>query len=73
MELGKGIAYKKSLKNDDLLQKYRKRYMSLASNVSHYGTDSAIAKFEEYKKEGNIIKENYLSKKKLLLKNLKNG
>ena len=63
MELGKELTYKKSLKDDTLLQKYRRRYMSLASNVSHYSTDTAIAKFEEYKKEGSIMRENYLAKK----------
>ena len=63
MELGKEIAYKKSLKNDTLLQKYRKRYMSLASNVSHYGTDTSIAKFEDYKETGSIMKEKYINKK----------
>ena len=62
-EIGKNIAYKKSLKKDVLLEKYRRRYMSLASNVSHYGKKSAIVKFENYKKEGSIMKENYLNKK----------
>ena len=62
MELGKEITYKKSLKNDALLQKYRRRYMSLASNVSHYGADTAIAKFEEYKKTGTIMREKYINK-----------
>ena len=51
-ELGKQISYKKSLKDDELLDMYRKRYLSLASSVSHYGTDKAIARFEKCKKMG---------------------
>jgi hypothetical protein len=58
----KELAYKKSLKEDKLLDMYRKRYMSLASSVSHYGTDSAIKRFEEYKKDGVIMKAKYLNK-----------
>lgn len=61
-QIGKELAYKKSLKEDTLLDKYRKRYMSLASSVSHYGTDTAIAKFEKYKKDGAVIKQKYLNK-----------
>lgn len=61
-QIGKELAYKKSLKEDKLLDKYRKRYMSLASSVSHYGTDTAIARFEKYKTEGAIIKAKYLNK-----------
>lgn len=38
---------------------YRKRYMSLASSVSHYGTDKAIERFEKYKTEGAIMKAKY--------------
>ena len=58
----KELAYKKSLKEDTLLDKYRKRYMSLASSVSHYGTDTAIARFEKYKKDGAIMKQKYINK-----------
>ena len=36
--------------------------MSLASSVSHYGTDTAIARFEKYKKDGAIMKQKYLNK-----------
>ena len=36
--------------------------MSLASSVSHYGTDSSIARFEKYKLDGAIMKKKYLSK-----------
>ena len=61
-QIGKELAYKKSLKEDKLLDKYRKRYMSLASSVSHYGTDTAIARFENYKKDGAIMKSKYLNK-----------
>ena len=61
-QTGKELAYKKSLKEDNLLDKYRKRYMSLASSVSHYGTDRAIERFEKYKKDGAIIKTKYLNK-----------
>lgn len=61
-QIGKELAYKKSLKEDALLDKYRKRYMSLASSVSHYGTDTAIEKFEKYKKDGAIMKAKYLNK-----------
>lgn len=61
-QIGKELAYKKSLKEDKLLHKYRKRYMSLASSVSHYGTNTAIARFEKYKKDGAIIKQKYLNK-----------
>ena len=62
-ELGKQISYKKSLKNDKLLDMYRKRYLSLASSVSHYGTEKAIEKFENYKKDGAVMKKKYLDKK----------
>lgn len=61
-QIGKELAYKKSLKEDTLLDKYRKRYMSLASSVSHYGTDTAIAKFEKYKKDGAVMKQKYFNK-----------
>ena len=61
-ELGKQISYKKSLKDDELLDMYRKRYLSLASSVSHYGTEKAIEKFENYKKDGAIMKKKYLNK-----------
>lgn len=61
-QIGKELAYKKSLKEDTLLDKYRKRYMSLAGSVSHYGTDTAIARFEKYKKDGAVIKQKYLNK-----------
>ena len=58
----KQLIYKKSLKDDKLLDMYRKRYLSLASSVSHYGTEKAIRKFENYKKAGAIMKKNYLDK-----------
>ncbi len=61
-QLGKEITYKNSLKNDNLLDMYRKRYLSLASSVSHYGTEKAIERFENYKKYGAIMKKKYLSK-----------
>ena len=61
-QIGKELAYKKSLKEDTLLDKYRKKYMSLAGSVSHYGTDTAIARFEKYKKDGAVIKQKYLNK-----------
>ena len=61
-QIGKELAYKKSLKEDKVLDKYRRRYMSLASSVSHYGTDNAIARFEKYKKEGATMKKKYLNK-----------
>lgn len=61
-QIGKEITYKNSLKEDKLLNMYRKRYLSLASCVSHYGTDRAIDKFEKYKKEGAIIKQKYINK-----------
>ncbi len=61
-QLGKQISYKKSLKDDKLLDMYRKRYLSLASSVSHYGTEKAIEKFENYKKEGAVMKKKYLDK-----------
>lgn len=61
-QIGKEIAYKNSLKKDKLLNMYRKRYLSLASSVSHYGTDRAIERFEIYKKEGAIIKQKYINK-----------
>lgn len=60
-QIGKELAYKKSLKEDSLLDAYRRRYMSLASSVSHYGTDRAIERFEEYKKDGAIMKKKYLN------------
>lgn len=36
--------------------------MSLASSVSHYRIDTAIAKFEKYKTDGAIMKQKYLNK-----------
>lgn len=36
--------------------------MSLSSSVSHYGTDTAIQRFEKYKKDGVIMKRKYLNK-----------
>ena len=62
-QIGKELTYKKSLQDDKLLDMYRKRYLSLASSVSHYGTDKAIAKFEKYKKDGAVMKKKYLDKK----------
>ena len=41
---------------------YRKRYLSLASSVSHYGTEKAIERFEKYKKDGAVMKKKYLNK-----------
>lgn len=41
---------------------YRKRYLSLASSVSHYGTEKAIERFENYKKDGAVMKKKYLNK-----------
>lgn len=61
-QIGKELAYKKSLKEDKALDMYRKRYMSLASSVSHYGTDKAIERFEKYKTEGAIMKAKYQNK-----------
>ena len=43
-QIGKELAYKKFLKEDKILDMYRRRYMSLASSVSHYGTDKSIEK-----------------------------
>ena len=54
-ELKKQISYKKSLKYNKLLDMYRKRYLSLASSVSHYGTEKAIERFENYKKDGAVM------------------
>ena len=34
----------------------------MASSVSHYGTEKAIEKFENYKKEGTVMKKKYLDK-----------
>lgn len=61
-QIGKELAYKKSLKEDKSLDMYRRRYMSLASAVSHYGTDKAIERFEKYKTEGAIMKAKYQNK-----------
>lgn len=61
-QIGKELTYKKALKEDKILDKYRRRYMSLASSVSHYGTDTAIARFEKYKTDGAIMKAKYLNK-----------
>ena len=52
-QLGKQISYKKSLKDDELLDMYRKRYLSLASSVSHYGTEKAIEKLNNTEEGGN--------------------
>ena len=61
-QIGKELAYKKSLKEDKALDMYRRRYMSLASSVSHYGTNKAIERFEKYKTEGAIMKAKYQNK-----------
>lgn len=61
-QIGKELAYKKSLKEDKALDMYRRRYMSLASSVSHYGTDKAIERFENYKAEGALMKAKYQNK-----------
>lgn len=61
-QIGKELTYKKSLQDDKLLDMYRKRYLSLASSVSHYGTEKAIERFENYKKDGTVMKKKYLSK-----------
>ena len=52
------LEYKKSFNKDKVLAKYRKRYMSLASSVSHYGTDIAIQRFEKYKNMELLWKRN---------------
>ena len=36
--------------------------MSLASSISHYGTDKAIEKFEKYREDRAIMKKKYLNK-----------
>ena len=59
-EIGKETSYKELLKNDALLDLYRKRYMSLASSNSHYHTEKSQKKFEKYKSEGPIMKEKYM-------------
>ncbi len=61
-EIGKEKSYKNRLKSDKLLELYRIRYMSLASNYSHYHTENSKIKFEKYKKEGAIMKKKYLNK-----------
>ena len=61
-EIGKEKSYKNNLKSDKLLELYRKRYMSLASNNSHYHTENSKIKFEKYKSEGIKIKEKYLKR-----------
>lgn len=61
-QIGKELTYKKSLKEDKALDIYRKIYMSLASSVSHYGTDKTIERFEKYKAEGAIMKSKYQNK-----------
>lgn len=61
-QIGKQLAYKKFLKEDKILDMYRRRYMSLASSVSHYGTDKSIERFEKYKSEGAIMKAKYQNK-----------
>ena len=61
-EAGKELAFKKSLESDNVLDLYRKRYRSLSSSVSHYGTDKAIKRFEKYKAEGSIMRIKYQNK-----------
>ena len=51
-----------AVSTDSKIAWYRKRYLSLASSVSHYGTEKAIEKFENYKKDGAIMKKKYLNK-----------
>ncbi len=36
--------------------------MSLASSVSHYGSDTAVKRFEKYKCEVAVMKRKYLAK-----------
>lgn len=62
-EIGKEKSYKKNLKGNELLELYRKRYMSLASSNSHYHTEKAEMRFEKYKSEGAIMKEKYIDGK----------
>ena len=33
----------------------------MASSVSHYGTEKAIGRFENYKKDGAVMKKKYLN------------
>lgn len=58
-QVGRDLVYKRSLQENPPLELYRKRYMSLASSVPHYGTDKAV---ERYKVEGAIMKKKYLNK-----------
>ena len=41
---------------------FTRRYLYLVSSVSHYNNEKAIEKFENYKKEGAIMKKKYLDK-----------
>lgn len=62
-QLGSELRHQKTLEKDSMLQDYRKRYQNLASESSK--SDSHIIKqmYEDYKREGSIMRKKYLQNK----------
>lgn len=62
-QIGSELRHQKTLEKDSILQEYRKRYQNLASESSK--SDNPIIKqmYEDYKKEGLIIRKNYMNNK----------
>lgn len=55
-ELAPQLEYKKKLKNEPILKKYRTFYQTLQKNASLYG-GKHIIRYEDFKKEGRIMKQ----------------
>lgn len=62
-QIGSEIKHKRTLENDELLREYRKRYCSLSKEVSCYKNPKLIKIFENYKKEGKIMRKKYIDGK----------
>lgn len=62
-QIGSELRHQKTLEKDSILQEYRKRYQNLASEASK--SDNPIIKqmYEDYKKEGLIMRKNYIKNK----------
>ena len=62
-QIGSELRHQKTLEKDSILQEYRKRYQNLASEASK--SDNPIIKqmYEDYKREGSIMRKKYLQNK----------
>lgn len=62
-QIGAELTHKRTLKNDKILEDYRKRYQNLAGEVSK--SDNPIIKqmYNKYKTEGSIIRKQYIQNK----------